>query len=114
MEIAHNGKISWEEVECLGACSNAPLVQIGSDYYEDLDEGTFSELIANLISGVSPMPGSQMNRFASEPIENLTTLKAKAVEKKNASVNLFIKNSIKKKSSKARKVLSSKKDTANA
>ncbi|MED5531041.1 MAG: NADH-quinone oxidoreductase subunit NuoE [Pseudomonadota bacterium] len=114
MEIAHNGKISWEEVECLGACSNAPLVQIGSDYYEDLDEGTFSELITNLISGVAPMPGSQKNRFASEPIENLTTLKAKAVEKKNASVSLFIRNSIKKKSSKARKVLSSKKDTANA
>tara|TARA_B100000902_G_scaffold57571_1_gene64465 strand:+ start:1972 stop:2685 length:714 start_codon:yes stop_codon:yes gene_type:complete len=114
MEIAHNGKISWEEVECLGACSNAPLVQIGSDYYEDLDEVTFSALIVNLISGVAPIPGSQKDRFSSEPIENLTTLKTKAVEKKNASVNLFIKNSIENKSSKTRKVLSAKKGAPNA
>ena len=51
---------------------------------------------------------------ASSPIENLTTLKTKAVEKKNASVNLFIKNSIENKSSKTRKVLSAKKGAPNA
>ncbi len=102
MEVTHDGKISWEEVECLGACSNAPLVQIGRDYYEDLDEAKFSNLISNLISGIKPLPGSQTDRFSSEPNGDLTSLKGKVEEEKNASVSLFSHDFGKKKRSKAK------------
>jgi len=114
MEIAHDGKISWEEVECLGACSNAPLVQIGSDYYEDLDEESFAKIVTDLISGRKPVPGSQTKRFSSEPIENLTTLGTKVEEAQNASVELFIDSSIKEKGSNTKRSLVSKKDAPNA
>ncbi len=114
MEIAHDGKISWEEVECLGACSNAPLVQIGSDYYEDLDEDIFSNIISDLISGKRPVPGSQKKRFSAEPHGHLTTLKTKAEEADNASVDLFTKSTSKKKKTRIEKSLTGKKETQNA
>ena len=44
-ELSENGKFSWEEVECLGACTNAPMVQIGKDFYEDLSEESLREII---------------------------------------------------------------------
>ena len=62
------------EVECLGACCNAPMVQINDDYYEDLDENNFRELLLNLKNGISVINGSQTNRQCSEPTR----------EKKNA------------------------------
>ena len=43
--VSKDGKLSWEEVECLGACANAPMAQIGKDYYEDLSSERFAELI---------------------------------------------------------------------
>ena len=114
MDLAHGGKISWEEVECLGACSNAPLVQIGSDYYEDLDTKSFSMIIDNLISGIKPMPGSHQDRFSSEPANNLTTVKAKVVEKQNASVSLFTQDIIKKSKQKIKRSPIIKKDGSDA
>ena len=69
-----DGKLSWEEVECLGACANAPMVQIGKDYYEDLTAESFERLLDELEAGRVPQPGSQTGRFASEPSGGLTSL----------------------------------------
>ena len=55
--ISEDGKFSWEEVECLGACANAPMVQIGKDYYEDLTAEKFADLIDQLAAGQLPTPG---------------------------------------------------------
>ena len=89
-QVSLDGKLSWEEVECLGACANAPVAQIGKDYYEDLTSEKFSDLLEELLLGKVPRPGSQSGRFSSEPQDNLTTLKGKADEKSNASVSLSI------------------------
>lgn len=72
--ISDDGKFSWEEVECLGACSNAPVVQIGKDYYEDLTAEKLELLIDAFAQGDVPTPGPQNGRFASEPEGNLTSL----------------------------------------
>ena len=87
-KISMDGNLSWEEVECLGACANAPMVQIGKDYYEDLDGERLSSIIDSLISGVVPLPGSQKGRYSSEPSSGLTSLNSfeLASEKANASV----------------------------
>ena len=69
-----DGKLSWEEVECLGACANAPMVQIGKDYYEDLTAESFERILDELEAGRAPRPGSQSGRFASEPSGGLTSL----------------------------------------
>jgi NADH-quinone oxidoreductase subunit E len=73
-ELSADGKFSWEEVECLGACSNAPMAQIGKDYYEDLTAERFGEIIEELAAGKIPVPGPQNGRFASEPASGLTSL----------------------------------------
>ena len=73
-ELSADGKFSWEEVECLGACSNAPMAQIGKDYYEDLTEESLAKLIDEMAEGKTPRPGSQIGRFASEPASGLTSL----------------------------------------
>lgn len=73
--VSADGKFSWEEVECLGACTNAPMAQIGKDYYEDLTAEGFAQLLDNLAVGNVPTPGPMNGRFASEPLSGLTTLK---------------------------------------
>ncbi len=73
--LSADGKFSWEEVECLGACSNAPMAQIGKDYYEDLTAERFAEILDQLANGEVPVPGPQNGRYASEPVEGLTSLK---------------------------------------
>ena len=90
--ISENGMFSWEEVECLGACANAPMVQIGKDYYEDLTAEKFAALIDDLAAGKVPTPGSQSGRYAAEPAGGLTSLKDYDVGKAlhNASVQLAI------------------------
>ena len=75
-EVSPDGKFSWEEVECLGACANAPMAQIGKDYYEDLTAESFAALIDDLAAGKVPTPGPQTGRFASEPASGLTSLTA--------------------------------------
>jgi len=73
-EISPCGKFSWEEVECLGACSNAPMAQIGKDYYEDLTASRFAEILDAFARGEVPAPGPQNGRYASEPLSGLTSL----------------------------------------
>lgn len=73
-ELSQDGKFSWEEVECLGACANAPMAQIGKDYYEDLSEESLAKLIDEMAAGKTPRPGSQIGRFASEPASGLSSL----------------------------------------
>ena len=90
--ISSDGKFSWEEVECLGACANAPAVQIGKDYYEDLTEKKFKNLIRMLKKGKIPIPGSQSGRFSSEPQTGRTSLLTGKKEKNNASVQIALKN----------------------
>ena len=88
--ISKDGKLSWEEVECLGACTNAPMAQIGKDYYEDLSNQRFGEVIEDLRNGSAPSPGPQNGRFSVEPSLGLTTLLAGAGDRPstNESVSL--------------------------
>ena len=74
-ELSADGKFSWEEVECLGACANAPMAQIGKDYYEDLTADKLVALLDDLAAGKVPTPGPQNGRFAAEPASGLTSLK---------------------------------------
>ncbi len=73
-EVSADGKFSWEEVECLGSCSNAPMVQIGKDYYEDLTAEKFAWILDELAAGRVPTPGPQNGRYAAEPLGGLTSL----------------------------------------
>ena len=73
-ELSADGKFSWEEVECLGACTNAPMAQIGKDYYEDLTAARFTEILDELAEGKVPVPGPQNGRYAAEPLGGLTSL----------------------------------------
>jgi NADH-quinone oxidoreductase subunit E len=66
--------LSWVEVECLGACCNAPMVQINDDYYEDLTAESFEKLLDDLVAGRPVKKGSQIGRVSSEPIGGLTSL----------------------------------------
>ena len=72
--LSADGKFSWEEVECLGACANAPMAQIGKDYYEDLTAESLRGLIGKFSGGEVPVPGSQKGRYAAEPAGGPTTL----------------------------------------
>ena len=83
-ELSRDGRFSWEEVECLGCCANAPVVQIGKDTYEDLDPELFQKLLYALKEGGRPKPGSQTGRQASSPQGGATTLQS--VGKKDARV----------------------------
>jgi NADH-quinone oxidoreductase subunit E len=73
-ELSADGNFSWEEVECLGCCANAPVVQIGKDTYEDLDPELFSKVLLDLKAGKPLKPGSQTGRRASCPAGGPTTL----------------------------------------
>jgi NADH-quinone oxidoreductase subunit E len=72
--VSADGKFSWMEVECLGACVNAPMLQIGSDFYEDIDGPITEQMIAGLRAGKSLKPGPQNSRISSEPEGGATTL----------------------------------------
>jgi len=71
--LSKDGKMSWMEVECLGACVNAPMMQIGKDFYEDLDAASAQHILETLRRGV-PKPGPQNGRHSSEPKTGRTTL----------------------------------------
>ena len=73
-EISSDGNSSWMEVECLGACINAPMIQINDEYYEDLDEKKLENIIEQTVKGKTPKPGSYRGRVNSEPENNRTTL----------------------------------------
>ena len=74
-ELSRDGRFSWEEVECLGCCTNAPVVQIGKDTFEDLDPELFEKLLYALRQGKPVKPGSQTGRKGSCPAGGATTLK---------------------------------------
>ena len=73
-QLSADGKFSWEEVECLGSCANAPMAQIGKDYYEDLTVEGFGVLLDKMAAGEVPVPGPQNGRYTSEPAGGLTSL----------------------------------------
>src|SRR3954467_6194149 len=73
--LSADGNFSWEEVECLGACVNAPMVLIWSDTYEDLSRESFGKLLDGFASGNPPKPGPQIDRQFSAPLGGPTTLK---------------------------------------
>jgi NADH-quinone oxidoreductase subunit E len=72
--VTEDGLFSWLEVECLGACCNAPMVQINDDYYEDLSAENFETLLDDLAAGRPVTIGSQTGRKTSEPAGGLTSL----------------------------------------
>ncbi|UWP94301.1 NADH-quinone oxidoreductase subunit E [Aliiroseovarius crassostreae] len=72
--LSADGKFSWEEVECLGSCTNAPMAQIGKDYFEDLTAEGFAKMIDEMAAGTVPVPGPQNGRYGSEPLAGLTSL----------------------------------------
>jgi NADH-quinone oxidoreductase subunit E len=77
-EVTKDGKLSWVEVECLGACVNAPMAQINYDYYEDLTAESFNKILDDLAAGKKVKPGPQIDRQLSAPMGGATTLKEKA------------------------------------
>jgi NADH-quinone oxidoreductase subunit E len=72
--VSADGDFSWEEVECLGACVNAPMVQIGADTYEDLTAESFEKILDAIARGEKPEPGPQNGRHFSAPLGGDTTL----------------------------------------
>ncbi len=73
-DVTADGTFSWTEVECLGACVNAPMVQINADYYEDLTPESLTRILNDLAAGRSPKPGPQIDRQNSAPIGGADTL----------------------------------------
>ena len=79
-ELSKNKSCPWMEVECLGACVNAPMLQINDDYYEDLDKEKTLKILDKILSGEVPKPGSYRGRVNNEPENERKTL----VDLKNA------------------------------
>ena len=79
-ELSNNKLCSWTEVECLGACVNAPMMQINENYFEDLDAISAEQIIQKLLNNQFPKPGSMRNRKSNAPEKGKTTL----LEVKNA------------------------------
>jgi NADH-quinone oxidoreductase subunit E len=85
--LSKDGDFSWEEVECLGACVNAPMALIWKDTYEDLTKENFGKVLDGFASGNPPKPGPQIDRQFSAPVGGPTTLNtaaAKGVPKRSA------------------------------
>jgi NADH-quinone oxidoreductase subunit E len=77
--LSKDGNFSWEEVECLGACVNAPMALIWSDTYEDLTADNFNKLLDGFAAGKPPKPGPQVDRQFSAPLGGATTLTDPAI-----------------------------------
>ena len=74
LELSNDKNCSWTEVECLGACVNAPMMQINEDYYEDLDKEKALKVLDKILKGEIPQPGSYRGRINNEPENNRKTL----------------------------------------
>jgi NADH-quinone oxidoreductase subunit E len=83
--LSEDGDFSWEEVECLGACVNAPMIQIFSDTYEDLSPEAMEELLEKIARGQKIEPGPQVDRITSAPEGGLTSLNGEVVPEKKAA-----------------------------
>jgi len=73
-ELSSDKSCSWMEVECLGACVNAPMIQINDDYYEDLDKEKTLKILDKILNDEKPKPGSYRGRVSNEPENNRKTL----------------------------------------
>ncbi len=73
-QLSANKKCSWTEVECLGACVNAPMIQINNDYFEDLDKEKTLKILDQILKEEVLKPGSYRGRKNSEPEDNRKTL----------------------------------------
>ena len=73
-ETTADGNFTLKEVECLGACVNAPMLQIGDEYYEDLTPESAVKILKQLAAGETPRVGNQSARHTSEPVGGATTL----------------------------------------
>ena len=73
-ELSYDKSCSWMEVECLGACVNAPMMQINDDYFEDLDKEKTLKILDKILNDESPKPGSYRGRINNEPENNRKTL----------------------------------------
>lgn len=69
-----DGRFTWQEVECLGACANAPMAQINDYYFEDLTPESLAQIIDDFAAGKTPKPGSRVGRASSEPEGGALTL----------------------------------------
>lgn len=87
--VSDDGKFSWEEVECLGACVNAPMVAVFKDTYEDLTPDSFNALLDGFASGNPPKPGPQNGRHGALPEGGATTLTDPELYKGAYLVNLL-------------------------
>ena len=72
--LSADGRFTWEEVECLGACANAPMAMINDYYFEDLTPETMAQIIDDFAAGKKPKPGSRVGRHSSEPEGTALTL----------------------------------------
>ena len=72
--LSADGRFTWQEVECLGACANAPMAQINDYYFEDLTPETMAQIIDDFAAGKTPKPGSRVGRASSEPEGGALTL----------------------------------------
>jgi NADH-quinone oxidoreductase subunit E len=82
-DVTADGKFSWVEVECLGACVNAPMAQINYDFYEDLSPEIFNRILDDLAAGKAVKPGPQIDRQLSAPVGGPTTLTDPALYSRN-------------------------------
>jgi NADH-quinone oxidoreductase E subunit len=73
-KLSKDQSCSWMEVECLGACVNAPMMQINDEYYEDLNKEKTLKILDEVLNGKTPKPGSYKNRVNNEPENNRKTL----------------------------------------
>jgi NADH-quinone oxidoreductase subunit E len=81
--VSEDGKFSWIEVECLGACVNAPMLQINEDNYEDLDPDILARILDDLAAGKRVKPGPQIDRQFSAPVGGPTTLTDPSLHERN-------------------------------
>ncbi len=88
--LSDDGDFSWEEVECLGACTNAPMIQIGEKVYEDLTPERFEEIIDEIAAGREPKPGPQNGRTSSEPLGGPTTLTGVSILERGSDAEALI------------------------
>ncbi|MDP3379502.1 MAG: NAD(P)H-dependent oxidoreductase subunit E, partial [Brevundimonas sp.] len=73
-KLSADGRFTWQEVECLGACANAPMAQINDYYFEDLTADDMAQIIDDFAAGKTPKPGSRVGRASSEPEGGALTL----------------------------------------
>lgn len=100
--LSADGRFSWEEVECLGACCNAPMAAINDYYYEDLTPETLGQILDDFAAGKAPKPGSYAGRKSSEPHEAVHTLTDPKLYDGSAAKKIKIPN-LPEKPSKAKK-----------